>query len=1383
MALVKEGGEKSTARANQMSAPNDRKAKTKISNGSGVVPAATVQPSLSIQDTSSIADADILPSEEQNLISVHEFQIDDISKEELNKVILDSIPNYLKNDESKETNDIIPEPFIEQNLFPLDGRKELIKDVRFSLIPTNFVSDFEEENVPFPEAKADISAKETSRKRVVGKTEENEDDIEKDMPHRFRWLILPNETKEIGVKFSSLDTGRFEQDLNFEIMGTRTVYTIKCTGLCQYAHFSTDYKKIFPKVRKARDEKQIIHGEYIINQGMYDFGPLLSAKQREKYLEKFPENRVIINFSNPSLTSDLKIYFAMKNDLKGETFFFDPPSMEIQPGQMQHLSLWAYPKSPIYYEDTLVCCIKDNPEPQVFKVTCLGVKPEIDVDKKVLTFEKMLLGRMEQREVNLKNNSYLPVTWRLMQLESLGEEFEVTPLEGLLEPFQEAKICAEFRAAKPLVVKRLIKLEVFDLEKIGGVVMEVPILVTAEAYDIAMDLHFPKGYDGLDFGTLKVFEEGKQLCALKNKGKYEVGYRFINESKEMASLISISPQVGTIQPSDKPTQIQLVFKAQKEVSIKDASGLKCQFYEPATNEIITSTTVKVSARAVFSKYSILPLRDLNFGSLVHGAKGVRQISIENTGEFDFRFSLYKIMERAITTNASTVDHKVGKSKSLVKQIAKGNRPSSPPLAKLVNRKEIVKQNDSANFGAFTVFPTSGLCTAGQKTNINVELHSELPGIFEEHIAIDITDRPPSDQDIIEYIISGESCIPGINTTDFHSIFEEQTVSKRLELFNIQTCVYAEEDRVFYFGAYLAGQMAQVRFKISNPSKVPCDVTISTRPRSKNKSEVSDFAFEVEPKKLNIQSHEYRYVTVSFHPTSLQSYAGIFEAIVENVIESKSKCLSFELRGEGTLPRVSIESPSALKGKNGIATMNFKKILVGACHTLPLIIKNEGIITSRMKLEWVSRDGDEFICEGVNTIHTLKPFETKSLDVGCNSKSTKKMDGELKLRVLDNAFEDSTIILCAEGYIDDITFANTSGENGNEIIFENCYINRSHSITFGIANHSKDILRIILPESPEFKFSASIVHIRPRNTKDLTVSFIAFHPCEIKQTPLIFKISKIKLHSNQVPAFDWDNAVNAKVSKQLAEPAFEAIYNSNVERTLLFSAFADYCEYEAEIKTINFKSTFMYQTRSYRIPLKNSGKVDMKFDFLFFNDVGQQVEAGTEDCAFVIEPSSGLIAPGEFSMLNVKFSPIEEGEYNDFVMVGVIPNLSRSQKPFNIKLSGTSVKPFCHFELESSDYIANERSNPDIMTNNGTPASLDLETKVIEISTCGIKVRNTRRFYIVNPTDEAWQFEWHYDCGADQRVFRCITPKGTVIPHKKYEIAFEFTPESIDTKVN
>ena len=59
----------------------------------------------------------------------------------------------------------------------------------------------------------------------------------------------------------------------------------------------------------------------------------------------------------------------------------------------QELTIWAYPKASKHYEDSIVCCIKHNPEPAVFPICCDGVQPELDVDKKLVQFDKVLLHR------------------------------------------------------------------------------------------------------------------------------------------------------------------------------------------------------------------------------------------------------------------------------------------------------------------------------------------------------------------------------------------------------------------------------------------------------------------------------------------------------------------------------------------------------------------------------------------------------------------------------------------------------------------------------------------------------------------------------------------------------------------------------------------------------------------------------------------------------------------------------------------------------------------------------------------------------------------------------------------------------------------------------
>lgn len=86
----------------------------------------------------------------------------------------------------------------------------------------------------------------------------------------------------------------------------------------------------------------------------------------------------------------------------------------------------------------------------------------------------------------------------------------------------------------------------------------------------------------------------------------------------------------------------------------------------------------------------------------------------------------------------------------------------------------------------------------------------------------------------------------------------------------------------------------------NPNKIPCTIKFTVKPRTQSKSE--GFAFDVSPDGLTIDPHKHKYVTVGFYPTAMMQYSGIFEGIVEHGNdETKQGRLTFELRGEGTLP--------------------------------------------------------------------------------------------------------------------------------------------------------------------------------------------------------------------------------------------------------------------------------------------------------------------------------------------------------------------------------------------------------------------------------------------------------------------------------------------------
>ncbi|CAF4420446.1 unnamed protein product, partial [Adineta steineri] len=80
--------------------------------------------------------------------------------------------------------------------------------------------------------------------------------------------------------------------------------------------------------------------------------------------------------------------------------------------------------------------------------------------------------------------------------------------------------------------------------------INIPVYV--EPYDIVLDMTFQKGNDrGIDFGNVRVNQEAKQTCTLKNKGKREIRYKFelIQDPKSKINatkFFEIVPKQGSL---------------------------------------------------------------------------------------------------------------------------------------------------------------------------------------------------------------------------------------------------------------------------------------------------------------------------------------------------------------------------------------------------------------------------------------------------------------------------------------------------------------------------------------------------------------------------------------------------------------------------------------------------------------------------------------------------------------------------------------------------------------------------------------------------------------------------------------------------------------------
>jgi len=69
-------------------------------------------------------------------------------------------------------------------------------------------------------------------------------------------------------------------------------------------------------------------------------------------------------------------------------------------------------------------------------------------------------------------------------------------------------------------------------------------------------------------------------------------------------MFNVSPERGTLSPTDRPANVQITFQSKREVTVKDQPILRCQVVEPTigdSGETIASIPIKVTVRSTFTK--------------------------------------------------------------------------------------------------------------------------------------------------------------------------------------------------------------------------------------------------------------------------------------------------------------------------------------------------------------------------------------------------------------------------------------------------------------------------------------------------------------------------------------------------------------------------------------------------------------------------------------------------------------------------------------------------------------------------------------------------------------------------------------------------------------
>jgi hydrocephalus-inducing protein len=121
-----------------------------------------------------------------------------------------------------------------------------------------------------------------------------------------------------------------------------------------------------------------------------------------------------------------------------------------------------------------------------------------------------------------------------------------------------------------------------------------------------------------------------------------------------------------------------------------------------------------------------------------------------------------------------------------------------------------------------------------------------------------------------------------------------------------------------------------------------------------------------------------------------------------------------------------------------------------------------------------------------------------------------------------------------------------------------------------------------------------------------------------------------------PASDPNEDANIPLSDPIAEPESVPIEKTEKNVILRGTATSDFTRYEVENKSIYFKPTLMYTTRTHQLKVRNTSLIALKYNCRIVSAESGVIDPGF----FYVNPKAGVVAPNCDEVFTIKFSPTE-----------------------------------------------------------------------------------------------------------------------------------------------
>lgn len=823
---------------------------------------------------------------------------------------------------------------------------------------------------------------------------------------RTRWVVGAHSDVSIHVRFQSKACGVFERKLAFEEPLSGRQWHVAVTGVCQYPDVVRNPKGVFASVVSQLappSHSQPLSRVYVENKNTIDFGPMLVGKSRDNFkAEEATANVVCLSLRNTQ-QHPVHLTVGLESDIAFACFTVEPQILIIAPGTTERVRVWAYPKEMGTLRDRLLVCIKNNPEPVAYHVRVEGVKPALEVESKTLAFDKVLLHRRDMQVVTLHNRTRLATAWSLAgAVDMLGPDFTIDVTKGVVPPLSSVDVPVHFKADKPQTYKKAVRLEYSDVDGVAGLAGTEALTVTAESYDVMLALVFPRNSENtLDFGTIRVGEEAVLTCTLRNKGRYELKYKFTTLPSRLKKALKTRAAVGDVlqvipaegvavgSDRDKPVAVKFILQTARAMAFVDMPLIRCDIVDVHTEETIAKIPINVSATVVHNTYTLKPQRGLHFGPREFPTTGkhTREFLIENTGPLDLRFRLSRRSaaaspaKRTSTLLLGSATGSVGAAAVLSssKLGTKDKRASST----VGGRASVVGAGQGSThkftIGCFTVSTGGGVVAAGASAKITVDADPTAPGVEQQELVVEVDHcDPDAGTATVVYPLTIDAQRATIDVDNLAGVFRDVVVVRNtaVVLAPLSAPTFVLDERRLCFGDVLVGKPVDVTVHISNPGVVDCTIALDVggatggavldrkgsarghMPAVGTAAVVDDAWVSITPSQVRLKSRESVAAVVRFTPRACRAAsARVAITVVGVASDYAGSRLSFDVDGAGALPRVHLAEPMTRRA-DGTPLLQFRRTRVGTSRVKDVTVHNPGPLPASVTLHAVQDDPTE-----------------------------------------------------------------------------------------------------------------------------------------------------------------------------------------------------------------------------------------------------------------------------------------------------------------------------------------------------------------------------------------------------------------------------------------